>query len=152
MPHDNPSPADAAAVATVRSLLKPDGIAVISVPAYQWLFGHHDVQLGHYRRYTRRNLLKLFRADFAIEAGRYYGAAFIPIAPPGAGIAAPEIVASASAAVARYNANLPKYGEAASGATKNYNKGIETYNRYVAVYNRVVEEYNQLLASPSRKK
>lgn len=71
---------DRAAVAAVHSLLKPGGVAVISVPAYQWLFGHHDVQLGHYRRYTRRSLLALFRADFEIEAARYYGAALIPIA------------------------------------------------------------------------
>jgi len=71
---------DRAAVTAVLSLLKPGGVAVISVPAYQWLYGHHDVQLGHYRRYTRRSLLKLFRADFVTEAARYYGAALIPVA------------------------------------------------------------------------
>ena len=71
---------DRAAVAALHSLLKRDGVAVMSVPAYQWLFGHHDVQLGHYRRYTRRSLLALFRSTFEIEAARYYGAAFIPIA------------------------------------------------------------------------
>lgn len=71
---------DAAAVQAVHALLAPGGVAVISVPAYQWLFGHHDVQLGHYRRYTSGRLRKLFRADFEIEAARYYGAAFIPIA------------------------------------------------------------------------
>jgi hypothetical protein len=71
---------DAAAVQVVHSLLVPGAVAVISVPAYQWLFGHHDVQLGHYRRYTRGGLRELFRTDFEIEAARYYGAAFIPIA------------------------------------------------------------------------
>ena len=72
---------DVAAVAALRDLLKPDAVAVISVPAYPWLFGHHDVQLGHFRRYTRRSLLALFRGDdFEIEASRYYGAALIPIA------------------------------------------------------------------------
>jgi SAM-dependent methyltransferase len=71
---------DVAAVNTVHELLAPGGVAVISVPAYQWLFGHHDVQLGHYRRYTKRSLLKLFRPDFKIEAARYYGAALIPVA------------------------------------------------------------------------
>ena len=71
---------EAAAVATLHELMKPGAVAVISVPAYQWLFGHHDVQLGHYRRYTRRSLLALFRDDFEIEASRYYGAALIPIA------------------------------------------------------------------------
>jgi 2-polyprenyl-3-methyl-5-hydroxy-6-metoxy-1,4-benzoquinol methylase len=71
---------DRSAVEVVRSLLVPEGVAVISVPAYQWLFGHHDVQLGHYRRYTRRSLLALFKRDFEIETARYYGAAFIPVA------------------------------------------------------------------------
>lgn len=71
---------DVAAVQVVHSLLAPGATAVISVPAYQWLFGHHDVQLGHYRRYTRGALLELFRKDFEIEAARYYGASFIPIA------------------------------------------------------------------------
>ncbi len=71
---------DVAAVSAVRTLLVPGGVAVISVPAYQWLFGHHDVQLGHYRRYTKRSLLSLFRDNFKIEAARYYGAALIPVA------------------------------------------------------------------------
>jgi len=71
---------DTRAVAAVRDLLAPGGIAIISVPAYQWLYGVHDVELGHYRRYTRGRLLALFRDAFVIEASRYYGAAMIPVA------------------------------------------------------------------------
>lgn len=71
---------DRGAVERVGALLRPGGVAVISVPAYQWLFGQHDVQLGHYRRYTRANLTRLFADGFEIEAARYYGASFIPIA------------------------------------------------------------------------
>jgi SAM-dependent methyltransferase len=71
---------DAAAVRAVYDLLVPGGVAVISVPAYQWLFGHHDVQLGHYRRYTRRSLLARLRDRFTIVHARYYGAALIPVA------------------------------------------------------------------------
>jgi 2-polyprenyl-3-methyl-5-hydroxy-6-metoxy-1,4-benzoquinol methylase len=71
---------DAGAVAKLHALLAPNGVAVISVPAYQWLFGHHDVQLGHYRRYTRRKLVSLFEGVFDVEASRYYGAALIPVA------------------------------------------------------------------------
>jgi len=71
---------DVAAVDVVHSLLAPKGVAVISVPAYQWLFGHHDVQLGHYRRYTRGGLRKLFKGAFEIERSRYYGASLIPVA------------------------------------------------------------------------
>jgi 2-polyprenyl-3-methyl-5-hydroxy-6-metoxy-1,4-benzoquinol methylase len=71
---------DVAAVAKVHSLLAPGGTAIISVPAYQWLFGRHDVELGHFRRYNQQNLRALFTRDFEIEATRYYGAALIPIA------------------------------------------------------------------------
>jgi SAM-dependent methyltransferase len=71
---------DVAAVERVRALLAPGGLAIISVPAYQWLFGQHDVQLGHYRRYTRGSLRALFADGFTIESSRYYGAALIPIA------------------------------------------------------------------------
>ena len=71
---------DVAAVERIHALLQPGGVAVISVPAYQWLFGQHDVMLGHFRRYTRRSLRELFADRFDIEAARYYGAAFIPIA------------------------------------------------------------------------
>lgn len=71
---------DAAAVRAASAMLVSGGVAVISVPAYAWLFGHHDVQLGHYRRYTRRSLVDLVRSTFEIEAARYYGAALIPVA------------------------------------------------------------------------
>jgi len=71
---------DRAAVAAIAKLLAPGGIAVISVPAYAWLFGHHDVQLGHYRRYTRSSLCRVLGGELHVERARYYGAAFIPVA------------------------------------------------------------------------
>jgi len=71
---------DATAVRALHGLLKPGGVAVVSVPAYQWLFGNHDVQLGHFRRYTRGSLLAVLRGSFEIEASRYYGASLIPVA------------------------------------------------------------------------
>ena len=48
------------------------------MPADQWMFGHHDVQLGHFRRYTRRSLLDVLRPH--IECSGYYGASLIPVA------------------------------------------------------------------------
>ena len=36
--------------------LKPDGGIVVTVPAYPWLYGDWDKELGHYRRYTKREL------------------------------------------------------------------------------------------------
>lgn len=33
-------------------VLKPGGIALLTVPAYQWLWSEHDESLHHFRRYT----------------------------------------------------------------------------------------------------
>lgn len=39
-------------------VIKPKGIVIISVPAYQWLFSYWDKMLGHFRRYNQKTLLK----------------------------------------------------------------------------------------------
>jgi 2-polyprenyl-3-methyl-5-hydroxy-6-metoxy-1,4-benzoquinol methylase len=67
------------AIACVAKLVKKGGQAVISVPAFNWLFGNHDVQLGHFRRYTKSRLIQLFEKDFEIVNSRYYGSLFIPV-------------------------------------------------------------------------
>lgn len=38
---------------------KPGGMIIITVPAIKFLFGPHDLALGHHRRYSRRELLGL---------------------------------------------------------------------------------------------
>jgi SAM-dependent methyltransferase len=38
-------------------VLRPGGRLLLSVPAYQWAWSDHDVQAGHYRRYTKRRLV-----------------------------------------------------------------------------------------------
>jgi 2-polyprenyl-3-methyl-5-hydroxy-6-metoxy-1,4-benzoquinol methylase len=70
---------DNAAVNHLRQLLKPAGVGIISVPAMPSLFGFHDEQLGHYRRYTKESLRKLLADSFVIEEMRYFGLSFIPI-------------------------------------------------------------------------
>ena len=50
---------DAGAMAEIRRVLKPDGVAVLSVPAHQWLFSPHDQALGHVRRYSKRQFTTL---------------------------------------------------------------------------------------------
>ncbi|WP_166823878.1 class I SAM-dependent methyltransferase [Thalassoroseus pseudoceratinae] len=37
-------------------VLKPDGVVILTVPAYPMLFGKWDEILGHHRRYTKRTL------------------------------------------------------------------------------------------------
>ena len=43
----------------IYRILKPGGVLLTSVPAYQWLFSDFDVQIGHFRRYSRKSLFEL---------------------------------------------------------------------------------------------
>jgi SAM-dependent methyltransferase len=47
---------DAETLAAIRPLLADNGRILIMVPAYQWLYGTHDIFLHHKRRYTSRQL------------------------------------------------------------------------------------------------
>jgi len=70
---------DASVVERLRRLLVSDGSLVISVPALPSLFGFHDEELGHYRRYTRRSLRSVLIDQFDIIRLRYFGFTLIPI-------------------------------------------------------------------------
>jgi SAM-dependent methyltransferase len=71
---------EAAAVERLASLVRPGGLAVVSVPALESLFGYHDEQLGHFRRYTRTTLQRALRPHFDIETVRYFGMSMVPVA------------------------------------------------------------------------
>ncbi len=43
-------------VEEISRLLKPNGIAIISVPAFMWLWSGHDDAFHHKRRYTKKTL------------------------------------------------------------------------------------------------
>jgi 2-polyprenyl-3-methyl-5-hydroxy-6-metoxy-1,4-benzoquinol methylase len=49
------------AVAALR-LLRPGGIVVATVPAYQWLYSPRDAQHHHVRRYDKRQFAKLWNS------------------------------------------------------------------------------------------
>jgi len=51
---------DAAAVRDWHRLLKPNGLAVITVPASMALWSDWDVAMHHFRRYDRKGLLAVF--------------------------------------------------------------------------------------------
>jgi 2-polyprenyl-3-methyl-5-hydroxy-6-metoxy-1,4-benzoquinol methylase len=70
---------DVEAVERLSCLLRPSGIGVVSVPAMPSLFGFHDEQLGHFRRYTADTLRKVLETRFRVEKIRYFGASFIPV-------------------------------------------------------------------------
>jgi 2-polyprenyl-3-methyl-5-hydroxy-6-metoxy-1,4-benzoquinol methylase len=46
-------------LSSVVSRLKPNGYALITVPAFQVLFCSHDRWLGHHRRYTKNHLCEI---------------------------------------------------------------------------------------------
>jgi SAM-dependent methyltransferase len=71
---------DRGAARRLVDLAKPSGHILITVPAERWLFGYHDTVLGHYRRYDKRALRRLFHPWIRIEQLRYYGFGLIPVA------------------------------------------------------------------------
>lgn len=59
--------ADAQALSEAYRGLAPGGLLVLSVPAFQSLWGPHDVALMHFRRYTRKELReRLTTAGFEV--------------------------------------------------------------------------------------
>jgi len=73
---------DQAALKAVATTLKSDGVLLITVPAYQWLFGSHDQAHHHKRRYVLRELKTLVqRQGFSITVASYFNSfLFVPIA------------------------------------------------------------------------
>jgi SAM-dependent methyltransferase len=57
----------------VSRVLKDDGIVVVTVPAFDWMWSHTDRALGHYRRYTRGGLLhELEGARLKVDRATYF--------------------------------------------------------------------------------
>jgi SAM-dependent methyltransferase len=74
-------PDDVAAAREFHRVLRPGGVAVISVPAYRWLWSGHDVVHGHFRRYTARSLRQtLTAAGLEVTQLGYLNALLLPLA------------------------------------------------------------------------
>lgn len=64
----------------VEERLAPGGWVLMSMPAWPALFGRHDVQLGHFRRYTRASCRALCKgAGLEVERS---GGAFLALVLP----------------------------------------------------------------------
>jgi SAM-dependent methyltransferase len=73
---------DAAFVDQLARHLASDGLIVICVPAFQFLWSAHDVFLEHYRRYRRREVVLLMRRAglHVVDSGYLYVLLFPVIA------------------------------------------------------------------------
>lgn len=70
---------DLAAVNKILSLVSNERYAVITVPASPFVYGIHDEQLGHFRRYSKSTLSILVDSRNRILKLRYFGFLFVPI-------------------------------------------------------------------------
>ena len=72
-------PDDRAALAELRRILRPGGLAAVVVPAGPGTFDYYDRFLGHERRYARRELAAKGRAaGFEVVHDAYLGALIYP--------------------------------------------------------------------------
>lgn len=75
---------DRAALAALAKLLKPGGSLIISVPAYDWLWGPHDESLHHKRRYRRGDLVRLCgETGLQVARSTYFNSFLFPLAVAG---------------------------------------------------------------------
>jgi 2-polyprenyl-3-methyl-5-hydroxy-6-metoxy-1,4-benzoquinol methylase len=63
----------------LADLVRVGGQVMLTVPAGQWLFGYHDEQLGHFRRYNSTTLRHLVMGRCRVSRLRYFGCTLIPI-------------------------------------------------------------------------
>lgn len=70
---------DAEALQSVMQRLVPGGYLVLSVPAYQWMWGQQDVVNLHFRRYTGGQLVeRLEEAGFEVQRVTYFNSLLFP--------------------------------------------------------------------------
>lgn len=72
---------DGRALDEIFRVLRPGGILVASVPAYQFLWGPHDMALHHCRRYSAPQFTQVVqRSGLRVEKETYLLSALFPIA------------------------------------------------------------------------
>jgi len=72
---------DATAIQELFRVCKPGGKILVTVPAFMSLWSTHDIVNQHFRRYTKKQLLSLFRENKGniIRATYFNSLMFIPI-------------------------------------------------------------------------
>lgn len=72
---------DSESLSVIKYHLKSNGIFILTVPAYQWLYGSHDELLHHKRRYTKSKLIELFKENGLniIRKSSYFNTILFPL-------------------------------------------------------------------------
>jgi 2-polyprenyl-3-methyl-5-hydroxy-6-metoxy-1,4-benzoquinol methylase len=69
------------AIRLIEKYLKDDGQIILTVPAYQWLYGKHDEHLHHKRRYCKNELLDMvLAAGYHVNKITYFNTLLFPMA------------------------------------------------------------------------
>lgn len=72
-------PDRAAVLREAYRILRPGGVVVLNVPAYQWLYSSHDVAVHTAHRFTRGEINGLLReAGFEIVQSTYWNSLLLP--------------------------------------------------------------------------
>ena len=72
---------EAPALAECRRVLRPGGILLINLPAFECLRGSHDRAVGGLRRYTRRRICdKLASSGLKVRQSAYWNCSLFPLA------------------------------------------------------------------------
>jgi SAM-dependent methyltransferase len=74
---------DGRAVTELQRVLRPGGIAIVTVPALPWLWGPHDERAHHRRRYLRSGLARLLASGgLPPRQVTYFNTLLLPLEVP----------------------------------------------------------------------
>jgi SAM-dependent methyltransferase len=72
---------DVETLAAIKPLLTKHGRVLITIPAYQWMYGVHDKFLHHKRRYSSREIhAKIRSCGFQLSRFSYFNTLLFPLA------------------------------------------------------------------------
>lgn len=64
---------DSQVLVKLKKILDKKGILIITVPAHPFLYGIRDKEMGHFRRYSKKNLINLIKnKGYQIKTIRYW--------------------------------------------------------------------------------